>query len=352
MTDLSAPVVQVGVDYRVVPPATLGSLCRRADDHARWPSPASARGSVVLRTCHRLELYLEGVDDAVAMSAFREWLGDAWPSSGVNVAARSGAEAGRHLLRVSAGLESAVVGEDQVLSQARSAYREACRRHAPGPALHRLFHAAFRTGKRVRSETALGSGCRSLAGGVVGLLREELADLTERTVLVLGAGEMGSLAARRLRARGVGRLLVCNRSWPRAGALAREVAAEPLPWSWRFRGLTEADAVVCATGAQSPVLEAGRLAEAVRWRRRSLLVVDLAVPANVESPPGDEHRVRVIGMDELVRRLEAHADRRLGAVVVAEGIVEEELERWMDWFRGRGTDGSSRAEIWSRAGSA
>ena len=352
MSGGAVPVVQVGVDHRTVAPTVLGGLSRRADDLTTWPSPAAVGGVVVLRTCHRLELYAEGVGEAAVANAFEAWLGDAWPSSGVNVVVRSGEVAARHLLRVSAGLESAVVGEDQVLGQVRSAYREACRRRAPGPVLHRLFHAAFRAGKRVRSETALGSGGRSLAGCAVALLREQLSDFGERTVMVLGAGEMGSLAARRLRDRRVGRLLVCNRSWLRACMLAREVAAEPVPWSWRYRGLAEADAAVCATGAPSPVVDARRLADAVRWRRDPLLVVDLAVPANVGEPEEEASKVRVITMDEMVRRLEIQEDRRLEAVAAAEHVVELELDRWTDWLRGRGADGAGSLEVLSRAGSA
>lgn len=352
MSSVVVPVVQVGVDHRCAAQTALGGLSRRADELVTWPSPAAAEGVVVLRTCHRLELYAEGVGEAAAASAFEAWLGDDLSSSGVTVAVRSGEVAARHLLRVSAGLESAVVGEDQILGQVRSAYREACSRRAPGPILHRLFHAAFRAGKRVRSETALGSGGRSLAGCAVGVLREQLSHLAEHTVMVLGAGEMGSLAARRVRERGVGRLLICNRSWPRACALADEVGAEPVPWSWRYRGLAEADAAVCATGATSPVIDAGRLADAVRWRRRRLIVVDLAVPANVGVPEEGARTVRVVGMDEMVRRLEVQAGRRLRAVVAAEEVVEQELARWSGWLRNRGADGAGRLEVVSHAGSA
>lgn len=352
MSGICVPVVQVGVDHRTASAGALGTLRLRADELDRWPSPATAEGAVVLKTCHRLELYAEGIGDAAALSAFAAWLGHGVPASDVTVAVRSGEEAARHLLRVSAGLESAVVGEDQILGQVRSAYREACRRRAPGPILHRLFHAAFRVGKRVRSETALGSGGRSLAGCAVGMLREQLSHLAEHTVMVLGAGEMGSLAARRLRERGVGRLLICNRSWPRACALAEEVGAEPVPWSWRYRGLAEADAAVCATGATSPVIDAGRLADAVRWRRRRLIVVDLAVPANVGEPEEGARTVRVVGMDEMVRRLEVQADKRLRAVAAAEEVVEQELARWSGWLHNRGADGAGPSEAVSRAGSA
>lgn len=352
MTGFEVPVVQVGVDHHSASSEVLGTLRRRADELCRWPSPEGVEGVVVLETCHRLELYAEGVGDSAALDSFASWLGDALARSGVSVTVRSQKEAARHLLRVAAGLESAVVGEDQVLGQVRSAYREACRRRAPGPVLHRLFHSAFRAGKRVRSETALGSGRRSLAGSAVALLREELPNLAESTVMVLGAGEMGSLAARRLSDRGTGRLLVCNRSWRRAWELAREVAAEPVPWSWRYRGLAEADAAVCATGAPKPVVDGQRLADAVRWRRRTLLVVDLAVPANVGEPEEGAGSFRLVGMNELVRRLEAQIDMRHEAVAAAAEVVEQELDRLTQWLRRRRTEGPVRTEVLRRAGSA
>jgi glutamyl-tRNA reductase len=135
-----------------------------------------------------VELYLEGADAAeavVAVRLFEGWLGR--PVGRVPVV-RRGEEAARHLLRVAAGLESAILGDDQILGQARQAYREACEAGKAGRLLHRLFHAAFRTGRRARSETPLKEGTRSIAGAAVAEIARLLGDLSRRTVTVVGAG--------------------------------------------------------------------------------------------------------------------------------------------------------------------
>jgi glutamyl-tRNA reductase len=254
---------------------------------------------------------------------------------------RSGAAAGRHVLRVAAGLESAVVGEDQILGQVRNAYRSASTAREVGPLLHRLFHAALRAGKRARAETDLGRGSHSLAGAGVAFLTRSLGGLTGRAVLVLGAGEMGSAAAMRLRERQVGRLIVSSRNRERTGALAARVEAEALPWEWRRSALSQVEGVICATGAPEPVVPAAWLEEAAKLGGRTLAVVDLAVPRNVEPPTREIASVRLADVDVLSRDLAQDARRRSSAIQAAEQIVEEELQEWLAWTGAR--DGGARA---------
>lgn len=333
---MSAPsgpaVLFVGVDHRRL---ALDALERLHGARRNGAVDAELRGMcaghVGLATCHRLELYVEAPTVAAA-ELFRRWIGielGEVPGSELRVAA--GVDAGRHLLRVAAGLESAVLGEDQVLGQVRAAYRDACRTSRPGPLLHRLFHAAFRAGKRVRRETALARGGRSLAGVAVNEVERELGGLGCRTVLLLGAGEMAAVAARRLRDRGVGRLLIANRTRERARALASEHRGEALPWSWRLRAFAEADAVVCATGADAAVVPAAAWSVA----EPPHVVVDLAMPRNVEAPAGGEAGARLVDLDELSHRLAADEAKRRGAVLEAESIVETELGEWRSWVESR-----------------
>lgn len=328
-------VLQVGTDHRLLPLEELERLHSHVGGEPGVLRPECG-GVVALVTCHRVELYVEGLQRMDALQAFACWVGGGEADDAAlapRLRLRRDREAGRHLLRVAAGLESAVLGEDQILGQVRSAYRAACAAGAAGPLLHRLFHAAFRTGKRVRSETGLGEGGRSLAGTAVAALQGDLGGLAGRAVLVLGAGEMAALAARRLRERGVGRLLIANRTRDRAEALAAEVGAEVLPWEWRLRALAEVDGVVCATAAPSAVIPAAPLGAAAQ--HRTLAVVDLAVPRNVEVPAGETRGLRLTDLERLAKRLRSDATRRRGAVARAEGVVEEELDRWWGWVESR-----------------
>jgi glutamyl-tRNA reductase len=328
-------VVQVGVDHLRTPLSVLEQLHTRRTE----PFPATERrcpGLVRLATCHRLELYTEGIGIPRSIEIWRTWLG----LSNAEVEAlqehltvRKNAEAGRHLLRVAAGLESVVLGEDQIQGQVREAYRRACAAREPGALLHRLFHAAFRAGKRARSETALQKGGRSLAGCGVAFLAHRLEGLAGKAVLVLGAGEMGSIAARKLRDRGVGRLLVTNRTWSRAAALAEEVGGEALPWPWRAAALSEVSGVICACHAPEPVLPGAWLLAAASPLRR-LVVVDLAVPRGVERPAPVPAGLVLADVEALAGQMHRDAERRRAGIEDAERIVEKELREWLDWSEG------------------
>ena len=331
-------MVQVGIDHSSAPLAAIERLHRSL----RAAPPADLRsrcdGAVRLVTCHRLELYVEGVSAPVAGELFSRWLGvshETAAATAAHVIVRTFEVAGEHLMRVAAGLESAVLGEDQIQGQVRDAYRSACSAREPGPLLHRLFHAAFRAGRRARSETPLKQGGRSFAGSAVALIDRELGDLQGAAVLVLGAGEMARVAAVRLRERGVGRLILANRTWARAQELAAAVGGEALPWAWRERILGEVDGVVCATGAPAAVVTAESLSQARNPCGRKLVVIDLAMPRNVEVPDEVPAGLVIADIESLTRRLDEDAERRRGAIAAAQAIIAEELESWVSWARTR-----------------
>ena len=335
MTD--GGIVMAGIHHRVAPIGLIETARRGAE--AGSPAAAvalGARGAVGVLTCHRVELYLEGVPAADAPSRFESWCG-----GGIRPLVLEGAGAARHLFRVAAGLEAAVLGDDQVLGQLRAAYAAACRGLHGGPVLHRLFHAAFRAGKRVRSETALAKGGRSVAGEAVALIARRLGGLKGRTVLVLGAGEMARVAAARLARRGAGRLLVANRSRERARTLASAVGGTPVPWPWRERVLAAADALLVATAAPEPVLGAEALAAAA-GAGRIRIAVDLSMPRNLPAA-GPWPGLETYDLSEIARSLEADRAARRASVAAAEAIVEEELARWLRWVRDRAGRGRGRA---------
>ncbi len=326
----AAGLTQVGIE-RGHP--ALGRLAARlaSADVARWPSCGAGSHVVALATCHRLELYVEEATPRAAIEGFRTWLGESGNSPAPIV--REGLDAARHLLAVSAGLESAVIGEDQILTQVRAAYREACARGCAGPLLHRLFHAAFRAGRRVRSETALAAGTRSLAGAAVAALQQRTGGLRGRQVAVFGAGETAALAARLAAGRGVARILVASRTPSHGTALADGVGGEAVPWAWRERLLGQVDALICAVRADRPVVTAAALQVAAAGRAARLIVADLGMPPNVEATPVDG--VEVIDLAALTARHHRDGERRQSAVAAADAIVTEELETWSAWSRWR-----------------
>lgn len=336
---LADRVFVVGFDHRNSSPAVVErahEARRRAGGDLSLPPGV---GGVPVQTCHRLEIYVEESTAQAAREIFRHWLvgEESWPEGlPAQIPVRAGEDVGRHLFRVAGGLESAVLGEDQILMQLRKAYRAACDAGLPGPVTHRLFHAAFRVGKKVRAQTGLAPGGRSIAGAGVIEVHRELRGLSGCSALVLGAGEMGELAARRLHKRGVSKLYVCNRSRARAEELARCVDGEVLSWEWRERMLPEVDVLVCATGADEPVIRAEALERATRERSDSrLVVVDLSVPANVEDPGRELPGLTLIDMEELGRRLEAERRRQRDALDEAAVLVESELVDWTAWVLSR-----------------
>jgi len=330
-------IVQVGLCHRTASGDELGRL--HASRETARPEAAAVR-SVPVATCHRLELYVEGVTETAAVAAWRDWLGLARgaPRPG-GLAVRRDNAAGRHLLRVAAGLESAVLGEDQVLAQLRAAYRDACAAGTAGPLLHRLFHAAFRAGRRVRSETALAGGSRSLSAAAVNCLDRQLGELPRRRVLVVGCGTMGALAARRLAERHTGEILVANRTWSRAAALAAAVGGRAVPWPWRQAALRECDAVVAAASGEV-ISEAALVAAATVGRLR--LALDLGMPGNIAAPGPLPPGLALVDLAGLAARLDEAQEARAAAVRSAERIVDEELATWWEWAVARGTDRGRR----------
>ena len=327
----------VGVDQRIAPVDVLAAL---PGDPRELPAIRALGGGVVaLTTCHRRELYLEGVPAPAVKLLFSRWLGSNDECPGV---VRCGSAAVEHLLRVAAGLESAVLGEDEILSQVRTAYREACAGALAGPLLHRLFHAAFRTGKRVRRETALGSGGRSLAGVAVNLVERRLGRLAGATVMVLGAGRMASIAAARLRDRGTGRILVCSRTHGHADKLAAAVGGDALPWEWRGVGLARADAAICAVSSPAPVITVEAFLAGVTGRR--FIAVDLGLPRNLPLSSALPAGVELLDLDVIRGCLARHAAARTAAVAAAERIVAEEAATFGVWLASR-----ARGDVHSRA---
>jgi glutamyl-tRNA reductase len=336
----------VGISHRTAPV----DLRERVDFAARGlPAALEAiahRGvaaeAIVVSTCNRAEIYASCDDAAPALrdlSAFiSEFHGVAPSEVAPHLYNVAGLDVARHLFRVAAGLDSLVVGEPQILGQVKAAHAAATSAHTAGAVLNRLFHASFAVGKRVRTETALGSGAVSISYAAVSLARKIFGDLAGRTVAVVGAGEMGKLTALHMKSQGVDHVTIVSRTMAHAARSAEAIGgASAAPWEELDSVLGAADIVITATGAPAPILTKARIESVMRPRRnRPLFVIDIAVPRDVEPAAGEIEQVFLYNIDDLQATVRENLARRTSEAARAEAIVGEETDKFAAWFRSRG----------------
>jgi glutamyl-tRNA reductase len=293
--------------------------------------------AVVLSTCNRTELYLvvgdpvEAETAVVGMLARRAGLRPTELLGGVY--SLRNCDAARHLYRVTGGLDSMVVGEAEVQGQVKRAYELALSSRTTGPLTNRLFRAALETGKRVRTETAISEGRNSVASVAVDLALDTLGALTDRHVLIVGAGETAELTAEALHSRGVATLFVANRRHERAQALARRFGGSTIAFDELPAALEGADIVVASTASPHALIEAEDLARVMVGREgRPLLLIDLAVPRDVDPSCAELPGVTVANIDDLRAVVDRHRLVRRAEARKAEGIVEEEIQVFAGWL--------------------
>jgi glutamyl-tRNA reductase len=293
--------------------------------------------AVVISTCNRTELSLVVGDAVAAESAVLGILAQRAHVRPTELAERiyspRNCDAARQLFRVCAGLESMIVGEAEIQGQVKRAYEEALAAGTTGPLTNRLFTAALQCGKRVRSETSIGLGRASISSVAVDLAMGALGDVADRHVVIIGAGETSELTARALADRGVQTMFVANRHADRARAMADRfgggvVALEELP-----RQLERADVVVASTASPHPILGVDELELVMRARgNRPLLLVDIAVPRDIDPACRDITGVELYDMDDLQAAVAHTISDREAEAARAEVIVEEEIQRFASWL--------------------
>jgi glutamyl-tRNA reductase len=293
--------------------------------------------TVVISTCNRTELTLVVGDPVAAESGVLGMLAQRAQVRPTELAERiyspRNCDAARQLFRVCAGLESMIVGEAEVQGQVKRAYEEALAAGTTGPLTNRLFTAALQAGKRVRSETSIGLGRASISSVAVDLAMSALGGVADRHVVIIGAGETSELTARALADRGVQTLFVANRHADRARAMAGRfgggvVALDELP-----AALERADVVVASTASPHPILGEEELELVMRARDgRPLLLVDIAVPRDIDPACGDLTGVTLYDMDDLQAAVAHTISVREAEARRAEEIVEEEIQRFAGWL--------------------
>jgi glutamyl-tRNA reductase len=298
--------------------------------------------AVVLGTCGRVELYIARTetDSPLHSPLIAEFLSEIHgiPVDRIrpHLYELADVEAVRHLFRVTSGLDSLVLGEGQIAGQVKDAFEEAQKASATGSLLNVLFPAASRVSKRVRTETKLAEGHASVPSAAMDHLRLVFNTFTDKTVLVIGAGEMGRLTLNHIQELHPARVLVTNRSLERAQAAAAEYGGQSVPWDQLDDLLVQADIVLSAVDTREPIVMRRRFDEKVRAKRsgRTLVVFDLAVPRNFDPRLHDGDRVSVFNVDDLQRTADQWAAERRKHIPAAEAIVAGEVTKFVhDWNR-------------------
>ena len=305
------------------------------------------QGGVVLSTCNRTELYLSVEEQDNLQEALVRWLCEYHNLNEEDLRNslywHQDNDAVSHLMRVASGLDSLVLGEPQILGQVKKAFADSQKGHLNASALERMFQKSFSVAKRVRTETDIGASAVSVAFAACTLARQIFESLSTVTVLLVGAGETIELVARHLREHNVKKMIIANRTRERAQVLADEVGAEVISLSDIDARLQDADIIISSTASPLPIIGKGMVERALKNRRNQpMLLVDIAVPRDVEPEVGKLSNAYLYSVDDLQSIISHNLAQRKAAAVEAETIVEQEASEFMAWLRAQGASDTIR----------
>ncbi|MBI6529636.1 glutamyl-tRNA reductase [Proteus vulgaris] len=307
----------------------------------------AVRGGVVLSTCNRTELYLSMEDKENSHEQLIRWLcqyHQIEPNElKSSVYWHQDNQAVSHLMRVASGLDSLVLGEPQILGQVKKAFADSQSYDSLSSELERLFQKSFSVAKRVRTETQIGANAVSVAFAACTLARQIFESLSSLTILLVGAGETIELVARHLREHQVKKIIIANRTKERAQRLANEVDADVITLSEIDECLSQADIVISSTASPLPIIGKGMVERALKKRRNQpMLLVDIAVPRDIEQDVEKLNNVYLYSVDDLEAIIQHNREQRQAAAIQAEHIVQQESGQFMDWLRAQGAVGAIR----------
>jgi glutamyl-tRNA reductase len=274
----------------------------------------------VLKTCNRVEVYVVSPKGSKVLFDFAKHM----KVSSRIIDFLDHEESLRHLLRLTSGLESMIVGEDQILGQVKELFLLAKKAGAVGKTLDTAFNKAIQVGKRTRNETGINKGSVSIGSAAVELAEKELGGLEGKTVLVIGAGEMGTLVAKALANKDIKVIYVANRTFEKAQNLACELNGEACPYEKMESYIPKSDVVISATKAPHFVLTTEMMSR-IMGEKTDIMLIDIGNPRNIESGVGDLPGVKLHNIDSLRCISEANLDKRRAEAKKAEIIIEEEL---------------------------
>jgi glutamyl-tRNA reductase len=334
-------IIAVGVNHRTAPVEVRERLSftehSLKDSLNKLRSCPAVEGCVILFTCNRTEIYAATRELDEGLNAVRDYLSK---RSGMDISqiknytyVHTLHDAIRHLFRVAAGLDSMLLGETQILGQVRTAYQLACAGGSTNRVLNTLFQQAIMVGKRVRRETGIDQNAVSISYAAVDLARKTLGDLNGRSVLIIGAGKMSELAARYLVANGVSGIIVSNRSYQRAVDLAKEFSGRAVKFDELYNHLPDSDIVISCTAASHYVVHYRQVAEMMGGLPgKKIMMIDIAVPRDIDPLVAGLPGIALYDIDDLQGVVDQNLAWRSQVAVEAERIIEEELDRFMQWL--------------------
>ena len=296
-------------------------------------------GAAILSTCNRTEFYYQTEENNP--NILIDWIANNKSIDPVDFTpylySHTDSQSIRHMFRVACGLDSMVLGEPQILGQMKTAYQAAYDAGTLGKHLGKLFHHTFSAAKKVRTDTAIGSSPVSVAFAAVQLAQQIFDSLSQQTALLIGAGETIELTARHLHQNNIGRILIANRTFDKAHALATQFNGYAITLAEIPNHLEEADIVVSSTASQLPILGKGSVESAIKKRKhKPIFMVDLAVPRDIEPEVEQLKDVYLYTVDDLQQTIDENMDSRRKAATQAEEIIDTQVEHFLSWMRSQG----------------
>jgi glutamyl-tRNA reductase len=286
---------------------------------------------VLLQTCNRIELYIVSEEGEKVAEMAKEFLaknaGAMKEDASEAIEYSLNGDSLRHILRLTSGLESMVIGEDQVLNQVWDAYLDARSAKTSGVVLKHLFMRAMSVGRRVRKETGINRGAVSVGSAAVELAESLLGKLDQKKILVMGAGEMGTLVAKALARRCLKPIFIANRTYAQAVKLAEDLSGRAVRFDKLEETLVDADVVICSTAAPHYLLTNNLVSKFMEHRqnKNDLVIIDISNPRNVEEATREVEKVKVYDLDDLQSIAEKNKQKRQKSVEKASKIIDEEL---------------------------
>mgnify|MGYP001493726602 CR=1 FL=1 len=335
-------IVLVGLNHKTAPLSVRERLFAGCEQKANLLDELSAIDGVVeilhLSTCNRVELVAAVQDTPQILEAIKSFLAHSGNLTAQEAAAclyaYQNEEAIRHLFRVASSLDSLVMGEAQILGQVKEAFRRAMAENYTGIALNRLMHRAFRTAKRVRTETGIAANPVSVSFAAVELAKKIFGTLAAKKVLVIGAGEMAELTVTHLIGNGVEDITVANRTVALAEVLAEKYHGKAIGLAGLNEALCDADIVISSTGAPEYIITEEMIRNCLRKRKNRLLfLIDIAVPRDIDPAADNIGNVYLYNIDNLQDIVDENIKNRHREALKAEGIVEEEVAQYSKWLK-------------------
>ena len=335
-------IVLVGLNHKTAPLSVRERLFAGCQSEINLLCDLQAIDGVLeilyLSTCNRVELVAAVEDVPQALNALKYFLAGHGGLTNEEAAAclygYQDEEAIRHLFRVTSSLDSLVMGEAQILGQVKDAYRQALAQNATGIALNRLMHRAFRTAKRVRTETGIATNPVSVSFAAVELSKKIFGSLSGKKVLLIGAGEMAELTGQHLVGNGAEGITVANRSLSQAALLAEKFHGKAIGLTALDEALCDVDIVISSTGAPSYIVTQEMIRQCLRKRKNRLLfLIDIAVPRDIDPAVDSIENVYLYNIDNLQDIVDENMDNRRREALKAEQIVAEEVTQYSNWLK-------------------